>query len=459
MARKGSRKVRTGCVTCKTRRVKCDEAKPSCNRCTAFGLKCDGYRPAGSSSELRHYRPYRVFLGASNPGEGRALQYFCQEAAPYMAGTIDVQFWPKLVMQFTSFDSAVRHSVIAISCLAEWLQHRAGEDEQIRPQDEAFALQHYNAAIRELRNMTLLHHQPAALLVCLLFIAIENLQTNRGAAMVHCKHGVQLMKHTMTNYAWTREHLLPLFRRVSVVGFVYGDNPTAFPDLQGLKHPTPTSFTTMNDAQVMLDDVLIRTLRLVRNGDAYRRQPEKHTPVPPVLLAEQACLGESLDLWKSLYDDYQNRPSSLADKPSRQVQNSTKILSFILSCRYESCRIWLNTAFGDDDYDYAKHQEAYETMFAQIGIGSGQAQNLFAGDVYFTVVVGYFPSISLVMTKCHHLESRLKSLGLMPLPGLERENLCLSAKIGGCNIESAKLVYHTAHRLDHLGLGNLSLEE
>ncbi|KAK1963800.1 hypothetical protein LY78DRAFT_716079 [Colletotrichum sublineola] len=376
MAGKGSRKVRTGCVTCKTRRVKCDEAKPSCNRCTAFGLKCDGYRPAGSSSELRHYRPYRVFLGASNPGEGRALQYFCQEAAPYMAGTIDVQFWPKLVMQFTSFDSAVRHAVIAISCLAEWLQHRAGEDEQIRPQDEAFALQHYNAAIRELRNMALLHHQPAALL---------------------------LMKHTITNYAWTREHLLPLFRRVSVVGFVYGDNPTAFPDLQGLKHPTPTSFTTMDDARVMLDDVLIRTLRLVRNGDAYRRQPEKHTPVPPVLLAQQACLGG--------------------------VQNSTKILSFILSCRYESCRIWLNTAFGDDDYDYAKHQEAYETMFAQIGIGSGQAQNLFAGDVYFTVVVGYFPSISLVMTKCHHLESRLKSLGLMPLPGLESSSISL--KSGG----------------------------
>ncbi|TQS32088.1 hypothetical protein Golomagni_07605, partial [Golovinomyces magnicellulatus] len=38
-------KVRTGCITCKIRRVKCDEVAPSCNRCTSTGRKCDGYGP------------------------------------------------------------------------------------------------------------------------------------------------------------------------------------------------------------------------------------------------------------------------------------------------------------------------------------------------------------------------------------------------------------------------------
>ncbi|KAJ2969295.1 hypothetical protein NQ176_g8739 [Zarea fungicola] len=44
-------KVKTGCVTCRVRRVKCDEGKPQCVRCTAYGYVCDGYvtpTPAGA---------------------------------------------------------------------------------------------------------------------------------------------------------------------------------------------------------------------------------------------------------------------------------------------------------------------------------------------------------------------------------------------------------------------------
>ncbi|KAI1411941.1 hypothetical protein F5Y13DRAFT_53151 [Hypoxylon sp. FL1857] len=36
-------KVRTGCVTCKRRRVKCDERKPYCGRCEKSGYVCAGY--------------------------------------------------------------------------------------------------------------------------------------------------------------------------------------------------------------------------------------------------------------------------------------------------------------------------------------------------------------------------------------------------------------------------------
>jgi len=39
------KRVRTGCVTCRKRRVKCDEAKPSCNRCRTANFVCEGYAP------------------------------------------------------------------------------------------------------------------------------------------------------------------------------------------------------------------------------------------------------------------------------------------------------------------------------------------------------------------------------------------------------------------------------
>ncbi|KIV95322.1 hypothetical protein PV10_02992 [Exophiala mesophila] len=41
--RKAHNKVRSGCLTCKIRRKKCDEVKPFCRRCTSTGRKCDGY--------------------------------------------------------------------------------------------------------------------------------------------------------------------------------------------------------------------------------------------------------------------------------------------------------------------------------------------------------------------------------------------------------------------------------
>ncbi|KAJ5385012.1 Aflatoxin biosynthesis regulatory protein [Penicillium concentricum] len=40
-SRRSHRKSRAGCVTCKQRRIKCDEAKPHCVRCKKHGIECD----------------------------------------------------------------------------------------------------------------------------------------------------------------------------------------------------------------------------------------------------------------------------------------------------------------------------------------------------------------------------------------------------------------------------------
>lgn len=37
------RRTFTGCWTCRSRRVKCDEARPQCSRCTRLGVQCEGY--------------------------------------------------------------------------------------------------------------------------------------------------------------------------------------------------------------------------------------------------------------------------------------------------------------------------------------------------------------------------------------------------------------------------------
>ncbi|KAL2858716.1 fungal-specific transcription factor domain-containing protein [Aspergillus pseudodeflectus] len=41
--REGAKWTRSGCLTCKRRRKRCDEAKPSCQSCMRLGLACEGY--------------------------------------------------------------------------------------------------------------------------------------------------------------------------------------------------------------------------------------------------------------------------------------------------------------------------------------------------------------------------------------------------------------------------------
>lgn len=42
-----------GCVTCKQRRVKCDETKPECRPCRRLGLRCGGYKTRPDSLKFR----------------------------------------------------------------------------------------------------------------------------------------------------------------------------------------------------------------------------------------------------------------------------------------------------------------------------------------------------------------------------------------------------------------------
>ncbi|PWY69561.1 C6 transcription factor [Aspergillus heteromorphus CBS 117.55] len=41
--REGAKWTRSGCLTCKRRRKRCDEAKPGCQSCIRLGLQCEGY--------------------------------------------------------------------------------------------------------------------------------------------------------------------------------------------------------------------------------------------------------------------------------------------------------------------------------------------------------------------------------------------------------------------------------
>ncbi|KAL6406782.1 C6 zinc finger domain protein [Ilyonectria robusta] len=292
MARRGSRKVRTGCLTCKIRKVKCDERKPICERCTSGHRKCDGYAPPTIYTALAIYRPRQALPGIHAASERRALQFFRETAGPFLSGATDPQFWMRLVMQFSCYEPAVRHSVVAISALYE--QFNAEAEGDVRLRDNPLALRHYNAAIHELKTMD----SPAVvLLVCILFTCIECLQSNREAAITHCKSGIAIMENATSVPSWAKEHLRPIFRRLSMLPFFFGNSSDDVPNLIAWDESVPIEFCSFSDAQTMMDDIFCRTVRLVRWGDAHRIGNLRHQPVSLELLAEQEKIRSLLEQW------------------------------------------------------------------------------------------------------------------------------------------------------------------
>lgn len=129
-------KVRTGCITCKERRVKCDEVKPTCLRCAKAAQICRGYSPLPSEPRPRKPDPViRRLLPRQTPSQssalaitvGRALpsirlhgsdvlyfDFFRSHAVTELSGYLPSSFWSQTVLCEALTDPCARHAMLAL---------------------------------------------------------------------------------------------------------------------------------------------------------------------------------------------------------------------------------------------------------------------------------------------------------------------------------------------------------
>ncbi|KAI0523735.1 hypothetical protein F5B22DRAFT_659468 [Xylaria bambusicola] len=191
-------KTRSGCLTCKVRRVKCDEGRPDCLRCTSTGRTCDGYAHttapiAGSGSVLQGPS---LEIQAS-PRSKRSFAFFMQCTCSQLAGFFGSEFWERLVFQAAYNEPAVRHAVVAIGSRHELaIYQKAAERDAVG----CFALGEYNLAIRHLINPSQGKAQRSVdvyLIMSILFACFENIQGNHASAITHLQSGVKLLRETV----------------------------------------------------------------------------------------------------------------------------------------------------------------------------------------------------------------------------------------------------------------------
>ena len=228
--RLGVKKSRSGCTTCKERRIKCDEEKPECKKCMLSGRRCGGYSPsppssisarsarsASASPPLQHSPSMALRLRDS---EKRTYDYFLSCASLRLAGPLGKDFWHGYILQLAHTEPLVTDCLLAISTLYEHPQFmvsfrrnpydRTPADKERSeslgvlhphvppPPDKyhASALQKYNQAIKQFKER--LEHGSAApylvLTSCALFFCIEVIRDNVFAALSLVNNGMKLLK-------------------------------------------------------------------------------------------------------------------------------------------------------------------------------------------------------------------------------------------------------------------------
>lgn len=199
------------------RRVKCDEGRPACHRCTSTGRKCDGYSSLPfsrrelhtASQSLSRSEGYNgisisAAVGAlpklitdatfSDVLEKRYFQFFRTCTVTSTNSLLDCRFWDRLVLQVCYAEPAVKHAVLALSSLHQLyeVQGRIAEEKQ----HLEYATKQYNTALAHARDLVSRANDSnvqAILVACLIFICYENVRGNHKASQVHLQSGRSIL--------------------------------------------------------------------------------------------------------------------------------------------------------------------------------------------------------------------------------------------------------------------------
>ena len=288
-SRFGGSKVRTGCNTCKARHVKCDEKRPTCERCIKAGRPCGGYAPTNQTEKkyeqelvIINYvaqledtpciQPTREHL------EQRSLTFFTTRTVPELAGGFDAELWSRYILRTAYYEPAIRHAVIALGALHEWFEN-AG-DPQISASE--FGLQQYGKAIQQVVDSAKVGaHQSTdvALISCILFTAFESLQGHYKSALTHVNSGLKVLAEREDNgdsqYASyiPKELLRSLFVRMDTQAHEIGDLGFRPYDKKIMGHvEIPKRFSSLDEAQRTLDQYLNILLHFLQSADSIMRE-------------------------------------------------------------------------------------------------------------------------------------------------------------------------------------------
>ncbi|KAI1097738.1 hypothetical protein F4804DRAFT_326663 [Jackrogersella minutella] len=432
--RKHKTKTKSGCRTCKARRVKCDEGWPSCSRCISTGRVCEGYGIWGGggnqyghrAADANNSKSLKVLFAptlieAANKDEGRCLEWFTYRTSFKLPGTFKFAFWDKLVFQVASDEPAVLHAVLALGSAhkRESLVKESATD-QLPDEQEQFTLQHYSKAITSLQPHFSAKNNSSVrvgLIACLVFITMEFLRGHYKTGIIHLENGLKLLEQfqarssAVNNYSLFLEPccnsvdawIIQAFIRLDVQAKLLGLGSqflTMFLEDYATESPSAElAFPSMNHARQHLDRLLSQIFHL--SHECRLHIQHQTTKYPSSLLARQRYIKAGLAAW---YKTFRATKASSVNKTA-----TIETICFVILRAYHLvAEIMVDTCLQPtDQLRYDEHTETFISITDQmkqlrsLSTSPELAKLLHFPDMSNTVSdLGAIPALYYIAVKC-----------------------------------------------------------
>ena len=431
---------RNGCKTCRIRKIRCDEARPSCKRCSSTGRTCDGpsepgliVRPyrAPSTSLTRKAPAQNSFLA---PGESRAFDFYLKCAAPALGGHLDKQFWSYIIPQLCQSNVTVKDAVLAISTLYEHPLLNSYKPPPIGivyTQDQRRGVNWYAKSV----SNVLTHRNgwnevsdiESGLLNCLLFTSIEVQHANFQSTFPLLERGLKLAAHyTELNTSsgrqtplWMNEVVLPALVRQAVLFGIFGHalGTGMYTALNRLIASGPTPINSLHDARSSIFAILIQSFAYVQCvTEGFRRNPRSANLQ---YRDRQAYLTNWMRIWVQEFSHF------IISRPSTPQQSN--VFHVLLS--YERIAYLWVTRCPNNGHMYGDSEE--EQVFISI---LNHARSALSGntavpdtlDSSFQLDIGVVHALLFVGWQCQNPALRLQAISLMK-DSPDQENLLVTS--------------------------------
>ncbi|KAH7017174.1 hypothetical protein EDB80DRAFT_603432 [Ilyonectria destructans] len=369
--RSSTPRAKTGCSTCRTRHVKCDETRPSCLKCVKAGWKCDGYpsptnsdgAPANNSQSLvttastkplnisTYSIPFRI---PGSQKDRQILHYFCVQGSSDISGFLSSEFWSQTVLQDSHREPVVRQALVALSSLhLDYVTADSVDAEVAGPE----TLVQYGKALRALQKRLATPSDDAsrvALICCVLFYCFESTVGNAEAAMKHLGNGLQVLSSCQEvqrdkgqGDIGDLESLSGIFGRLDLQASLFNDSRMPFLTLTsgdereyGIKSLTGSGpISSLQSAQTALDKMQNWLIRLLTDCSCYKGQ--ELAAIPPLVLEEKRCLFTEMSRWSQKFSAWCSANLTTDEQSFCWIQ--------MLLVNYRISHMMLESILPDDD--------------------------------------------------------------------------------------------------------------
>ncbi|EMT62891.1 hypothetical protein FOC4_g10001088 [Fusarium odoratissimum] len=278
-------KSRNGCITW-IRHLKCDEAKPVCDRCCEDKIKCDGYAMPKPKAPRRKHRKKTAPTNSDTmslcltiddipsltSSERLYFQHFLQFTTTQLSlSSGSTNFWLRYALPIGYQFESIRYSMIAVGA-----SHRLFMAKSLGHSDigelKGFATHQYNKAIATIiPRMTASQDLHIIMICCLLFVSFEGLTGRYDELLQHLSAGISLFDSALPSSneeerAMTTK-LAEMFCRLGVESSNFMQNDAGVSGMRKWYHTnkpqhsqSPKPFSNLDEASSSKKLFIIRSL-------------------------------------------------------------------------------------------------------------------------------------------------------------------------------------------------------